>query len=254
MFLWLKRRWKARIIRRSSIKKSQWQKAFNALTLLNRLSRKEKIKLKKLAILFLYQKKLEAVGDLELNNFIRAVIALQACLPILNLGLDCYKGWVSVLLYPGAFSKLTKELDEFGVMHHYRVNLSGEAWQRGAVILSWQDALNHDLDNARNVVIHELAHKLDMQNGDANGFPPLHKEMSAQQWADEFNQAFSDFTLRLQQNLPTAIDAYAATSAAEFFAVFTEVFFVKPELIKESYPAVYKLLVCFYRQDPFKKS
>lgn len=31
------------------------------------------------------------------------LIAAQACLPILNLGLDYYRGWRSVILYPEGF-------------------------------------------------------------------------------------------------------------------------------------------------------
>ena len=30
-------------------------------------------------------------------------LAAQACLPILNLGLDFYEGWVGVVVYPGEF-------------------------------------------------------------------------------------------------------------------------------------------------------
>ena len=50
---------------------------------------------------------------------------------------------------------------------------SGESWLGGPVILSWEDAAAAEPDAGYNVVIHEFAHKLDMLNGDANGFPPL---------------------------------------------------------------------------------
>ena len=40
--------------------------------------------------------------------------------------------------------------------------------------------------NGYNVVVHEMAHKLDMQNGDANGFPPLHSGMCPSAWYDAF--------------------------------------------------------------------
>ncbi len=73
----------------------------------------------------------------------RVVIALQACLPILNLGLDWYDGWVSVIIYPGAYRKQSVEVDECGIVHQDMAHLSGESWQRGPVILSWQDTLNH---------------------------------------------------------------------------------------------------------------
>jgi Mlc titration factor MtfA (ptsG expression regulator) len=49
---------------------------------------------------------------------------------------------------------------------------SGEAWQQGPVILAWPGVLASGGWEGYNLVIHELAHKLDMLNGDANGMPP----------------------------------------------------------------------------------
>jgi MtfA peptidase len=254
MFQRLKAWWQERIVQRSQVTDKEWDEAFRSLHLLYRLNRQDETKLKRLAILFLHRKSLEVVGELQINTAMRLIIALQACLPILNLGLDWYDGWVSVVIYPGAFSKERKEIDEYGIEHLERAHLSGEAWQRGPVILSWNDVLHRgDLDG-RNVVIHEFAHKLDMRNGRANGFPPLHKGMPAQQWAQEFNNAYHDFLIKIQQDASIPIDHYAATSPAEFFAVLTELFFEKPEILKHYYPAIYDLLVRFYLQDPLKTS
>jgi Mlc titration factor MtfA (ptsG expression regulator) len=116
-----------------------------------------------------------------------------------------------------------------------------------------------------NVVIHEFAHKLDMRNGEPNGFPPLHAGMSAQAWKAAFSAAYDDFckrvdaTQRLSERraqivldeLP--IDPYAAESAGEFFAVGSEAFFETPELLEPAYPAVYEQLRLFYRQDPLAR-
>ena len=67
--------------------------------------------------------------------------------------------------YPGL------RLDEDGVVHDVREEASGEAWEHGPVILSWEDT---ELGGASpepgaqpyNVVVHEFAHKLDMLNGE----------------------------------------------------------------------------------------
>jgi len=250
MFQWLKKWRQERIVRGSSVSNDEWNDAFQNLSLLHRLSEQEKAKLKRLAILFLYYKTLEAVGELKLTTAMQLAIALQACLLVLNLGFDWYDGWVAVMIYPGPFSRQRKYIDEYGVEHIDRANLSGESWQRGPVVLSWNDSVHHSAIDGRNVVIHEFAHKLDMRNGKANGFPPLHKGMSAQRWAQAFNKAYSDFEHRLEEHHFIPIDPYAAESPAEFFAVFSELFFEKPVLIKEYYPAIYDLLVMFYRQDP----
>src|SRR5690625_6199183 len=69
----------------------------------------------------------------------RLALALQACLPILNLGLDYYRGWYSVVLYPTGFVVEHEYEDEYGTVHVGRGELVGEAWERGPVILSWED-------------------------------------------------------------------------------------------------------------------
>lgn len=250
MFRWLKEWWYERIIRRSEVTDSEWHYAFQNLTIVHRLSDQEKEKLRRLAILFLHYKSLEGVGDIHITNTQRVIIALQACLPILNLGLNWYDGWVSVIIYPGAYSHEQSDKDEYGVVHQGRENLSGESWERGPVILSWDDIVHRNKTDGNNLIIHELAHKLDMLNGSANGHPPLHTDMSIQQWAKVFNRAYADFNRRIELHDFIPIDHYAATSPAEFFAVFSEFFFENPGIIMEYYPDVYQLLVKFYRQNP----
>jgi Mlc titration factor MtfA (ptsG expression regulator) len=254
MFQRLNEWWQERIVRRSPITQAEWNDAFQQLPLLQRLDEQEKARLKRLAILFLYYKTLEGAGELEVTTSMELAISLQACLPILNLGLHWYDGWIAVILYPGAFSRESRVVDEYGVEHIGRTNLSGESWHRGPVVLSWDDALHHGGVDGRNVVIHEFAHKLDMRNGSANGFPPLHKGMSAPQWAEMFTKAYADLELRIEQHNPIPINHYASTSPGEFFAVFTELFFEKPETIREYYPDIYDLLVQFYHQDPMGTS
>lgn len=254
MFQWLKTWRQEYIVQHCSVNEIEWAEAFQNLPILHRLTAPEKAKLRRLAILFLHYKSLEGVDDFEVTLSMQLVIALQACLPILNLGLEWYDDWVSVVIYPGSFSRKSREIDEFGIEHLGRANLSGESWQRGPVVLSWHDILHHGEIDGRNVVIHEFAHKLDTQNGGANGFPPLHKNMSAQRWSEAFSHAYADFELRIQQHDPIPIDHYAATSPAEFFAVFSEVFFEKPLIIRQYYSEIYDLLVMFYRQDPLGSS
>ena len=91
------------------------------------------------------------------------IIAAQACVPVLKLGLNYYSGFIQVTVYPCAFWVVHNEMDEAGVIHRKRVLLSGESWSRGPVILSWQDILD-DMkhhDKGHNVIIHEFSHKID---------------------------------------------------------------------------------------------
>ena len=131
--------------------------------------------------------------------------------------------------------------------------MSGESWGHGTVVLSWADAQQAgQAKNGRgyNVVIHEFAHQIDMLNGDANGFPPLHADMNPEQWAKTFSAAYEHFCKRVDDWEETAIDEYAAESPAEFFAVISEAFFETPLAVRKEYPDVYAQLALFYRQDP----
>lgn len=253
MFSRLQRWWQARIIRRSPVSDAEWARAFAGLPLLTDLSESERRELRDLAILFLHDKTLTGAGGLEVSRDMALQIALQACLPVLRLGLDWYSRWSQVIVYPDSFVPRHSEVDEAGVVHEVRRPLEGESWQRGPVILSWRGASGAGTLDGANLVIHEFAHKLDMRTGTANGRPPLHRDMSPAQWARVLSAAFDDFRRRLDADEELPFDAYAAESPAEFFAVLSEVFFEWPEALHESYPAVYEQLRAFYRQDPLAR-
>ena len=149
-----------------------------------------------------------------------------------------------------------EEYDASGIVHETRRTLAGEAWRRGPVILSWSDAQpnSHSHGPASNVIIHEFAHKLDMLNGSANGMPPLHKNMVRKQWTESLSHAYKNLYQQIERHHHTSIDPYAAENPAEFFAVLSEVFFVKPALLNKLYPQVYRQLNLFYRQDTLRRA
>jgi len=199
----------------------------------------------------------------------RVEIAAQACILVLELGIEWYDGWTDVIVYPSQFMPEREEMDEAGVVHLTRDPMAGEAWLGGPVILSYEDVALAGDKHARvagyNVVIHEFAHKLDMRNGDANGFPPLHRGMDFKAWKGAFSAAYDDFRARVERadRMPErraqaaydalAMDPYASESPAEFFAVGSEAFFETPERLAPAYPAVYEQLALFYRQDPLAR-
>jgi MtfA peptidase len=204
-------------------------------------------KLRELALLFLAEKELSGARGLELTDVMRVSIAAQACTPILELGLDWYRGWHGIVVYPGDFRVRRQEVDEDGVVHEWEDDLAGEAMPGGPVVLSW-DALAHD--PAINVVIHEFAHKLDMLNGAADGVPPLHAGMDRRAWRAAFDEAYEGFCDAVDRGRDTWLDPYAAEHPSEFFAVISEAFFCEARETKRRYPDVYDQLAFFYRQDP----
>ncbi len=220
------------------------------LPILAGLSEVEQLKLRRLAALFLRDKIVEAAGGLVLDDAIRARVAVLACLPILGLDHGWYQGWRTVIVYPGSFARPRSEFDDIGVMHEWEDILAGESWEYGPVVLSWADVAASGHRDGYNVAIHEMAHKLDMLNGQPDGFPPLHKDMDRRVWAASFSAAYADFNARLDRSEDTEIDPYAAEEPGEFFAVFSEYFFELPHRVQAEYPDVYRELARFYRQDP----
>lgn len=248
------RQWRnQRIIRRSPITEEQWQQAFANLPILAGLTSEENASLRALAILFLHDKSLEGARGFIVTLPIALIIALQACLPILKLGLECYRGWYSVIVYRSGFSRPRVRMDEIGLEHHEQSQLAGESWQRGPVILAWDETEQAGIIDGHNLVIHEFAHKLDMQNGVANGFPPLHADMKHDDWVQAFTSGYQEFELRCQHGIFMDIDCYAASSPAEFFAVLSEVFFERPRILTQYYPEIYQQLRLYYRQDPLTR-
>lgn len=246
---WGLRAWRRnRVLRRVRLPAGLWRAVVARHPVFGGLPPEALERLRQLAILFRHEKQFSAAGGATLDEDLCLAIAAQACLPILELGLDWYRGWVSVIVYPAEFVPRHEYVDEAGVVHATRRPLSGESWPRGPVILSAADA--EASGGGFNVVIHELAHKLDMLNGAVDGFPPLHRGMSAGVWSTVFSEAYRDFGARVRAGFSGAIDPYAAESPGEFFAVLSEVFFEIPWELKGYYPAVYDQLAAFYRQDP----
>lgn len=217
------------------------------------LGTEERARLRKLAAELLADKTFSGAAGAEVDEYMATVIAGLAALPVLNLGYGWYKGWQEIVVYPGEFVHEGEHMDEDGVVHHVRHVRSGEAMEGGPMVLSWDDVAASGGGDGYNVVIHEFAHKLDMKNGEANGRPPLHPDMSSDAWARAFGEAYADLCRQVDAGLETAVDAYASESPAEFFAVLTEYFFEAPAILHGCYPAVYEQLRLFYRQNPLKR-
>jgi Mlc titration factor MtfA (ptsG expression regulator) len=235
-------------IERIQVSDDQWAAAEAGLPFLGHLDADGHQRLRELARAFLAEKEWSAAQDLVLTPAIQLSITLQACLPILNLGLDHYRGWVGIVVYPGDFVIQRSVMDEDGVVHEYADPVLGEAWEGGPVLISWFDD-PEDADGV-NVVIHEFAHKLDMGNGAVDGFPRLPADMSRRDWVAAFEPAYQNFCTRVDSGEDTLLDPYAAEHPAEFFAVMSEAFFETPGVLYDEYPAVYEQLRRFYRQDP----
>jgi Mlc titration factor MtfA (ptsG expression regulator) len=249
---WLKNWKRRRVLARHSIDDALWRRALHHLPFLRGLSADEERRLREFAIVFLAEKQLTPVRGLALSDDDRIEIALQACLPVLELGLHWYDGWVGVVVHPSDFRVQRTETDEDGVHHEWDDELAGESWPGGPVVLSWEalDDSGSVAEGGANVVIHEFAHMLDMQTGEADGVPPLPSREARERWIEVFDAEFDRFCKDVDAGRETVLDPYAAEHEAEFFAVASEAFFESPNALKREYAKLYDLFTGFYRQDP----
>jgi Mlc titration factor MtfA (ptsG expression regulator) len=244
------------ILHRHAIPLDQWLEATENLPVIKGLTAVEKAHLRELTTLFLHEKNFIGVQELPLTDAMCLIIAVQACLPVLRLGLGCLAGWADIVVYPGAFRVSREDRDAAGVVHHEEHDLIGESWSRGPVIVSWDD-IEWDMQEHKsgcNVVIHEIAHKLDMLNGPADGFPPLHYGMAVAEWTAKLSEAYESLVRRVEHHHRICINPYAATSPAEFFAVISEYFFCAPETLHTHFADVYRQLQLYYRQNPLLRA
>lgn len=252
---WFKRWQTYRILKKHAIPDQLWLQTTGQLVLVKPLNAVEKSRLRVLSTLFIHEKEFSGAQGLQLMPGMKVVIAAQACLAVLNLGLQSFAGWHEIILYPDAFMVNRQHQDESGLVTSENKTLSGEAWDQGPVILSWaeveSDSFQHRPGN--NVVIHEFAHKLDMLNGRANGMPPLHPNMPIEAWTESLSEAYQRLTDRVALDQHAMINAYATTNPAEFFAVICEYFFTAPDILLQRYPDVYSQLKHYFRQDPLRR-
>jgi Mlc titration factor MtfA (ptsG expression regulator) len=252
-----------RALRKYAIDDALWQTTLDRLPFFGHLNSEDRVRLREYTTLFIAEKEFSTAHDLPLTDAMIVAIAVQACLPVLNLSLELYRGWVGVIVYPGEFVIRKTVEDEDGVVHEIEHDASGEAWEGGPVVLSWEDAQMTDGADAYNVVIHEFAHKIDMLNGEADGHPPLyrrwHAPLDSSAWNDVFDHAYDHFCAQIDAVPPrrwnrfereSLIDPYAADHPSEFFAVCSEALFVQPAAFERAYPELYRLLARYYRQDP----
>ncbi len=202
---------------------------------------------------FLKRKEFTGVNGLVVTDAMAVAIAAQACLPVLHLGLRWYDGFTGIVVHPGPMVAQREVTDHTGVVHRYREVLQGEAMQDGPVTLSWEhvEAAGASAEGGHNLVIHEFVHKIDMRDGEADGCPPLATRRSQSDWHETMQPAYDAFcekvamAQRFGAEAPW-LDAYGATSPAEFFAVTSEAYFVNRERFTLEFPALTVLFDKFF--------
>lgn len=243
---------------RHPLPREAWQEACHRLPLLSSLAADDAERLGERAWSFVRRKRLSLPDDEAFDLAARLGLAAQACL--LTLGWrdseanEAFDNVHEVLVMPDAFRRHVSEMDEAGVVHEYEDERVGETWFQGPVVISLADLAESGDWNGFNVVIHEFAHKLDMSNSlDADGFPPLPRDIDPREWHRIFTAVWDDLQAHLAHGRPTPIDDYAASHPGECFAVCCELFFTAPDQLHDAYPELYALLGRYFAQDPLSR-
>lgn len=201
---------------------------------------------------FLSEKQFHGCNGLEITEDHKLFIAAQACLLIINKPFEHFDALHTLLIYPSAFIVKRHQLSADGTIVENRNINTGEAWQTGKIILSWDDAYSGmiNITDGHNVVFHEFSHILDFTNGSANGAPFLQHAKNYEQWSRTFSSAYNRLQQSVSNHQKNIFDPYGATNPGEFFAVASELFFEKSQLFQNHEPELYEQLVQYYVVDP----
>lgn len=200
---------------------------------------------------FLKEKQFIGCLGLQITEEIKVTIAAIACLLLFGDRKTYFPNLRSVLVYPHAYIVNELIMNSY-VLEERRVARLGESWTRDQLVLSWeqiqQDVLNWK--DGHNVILHEFAHQLDQEDGQAEGVPILPRVLDYEVWKQVMSAEYLQLCDRVENGQKTVLDNYGATSPAEFFAVATETFFEKPKQLNQKHEVLYELLQRYYRLDP----
>ena len=205
----------------------------------------------------LAEKNFEGCAGQEITDEVRVTIASQACLLLLHRKTDYFPRLLTILVYPTVYSAQEERPITAEIWEEGKAFRSGEtARTMGSMVLAW-DAVKSgaaDPSDAKNVVLHEFAHQLDYENFAADGAPALATRKQQLSWQNVMRTEFASLRAAEETGIPTLLDTYGATNAAEFFAVSTEAFFERPVMLRAQHPRLYAELQQYFRQDPVEFS
>ena len=202
---------------------------------------------------FLTVKEFRGVG-IGVTEEMRVGIAFYACLMVRGIPGECFDALQTLLIYPEpVWAEQVRE--EGGIVSREEALLDGQS-SGDTLVFAWSE-VEYEIyhHTPRNVVIHELAHVLDFEEGWVDGVPEL-PPGEAQAWAEVNRRHFLRLRVRAEEALESAdlgeyewIGEYAATSEVEFFAVLSERYFQVPRRLRESFPDLYGVYREYYGLD-----
>ncbi len=252
IFSWLRRR-RRRALLREPVPDRWFDIVSNNVHQYEALSAGERARLFDDVRILVAEKNWEGCGGLAINDEVKVTIAAAASLLLLGFENEYFDAVQSILVYPDAYVAPGHSIAKGGLVLEGDSHREGEAWYRGPVILSWADTLAGGRGHTPgyNLVLHEFAHQLDMQNGRiVDGTPPLSSRTEYDRWQQVIQCESERLERDCARDRPTLLDCYGLASLGEFFAVSTECFFERPREMQREHPELYQILRDYYRQNP----
>ena len=201
-------------------------------------------------------KRWEAAAGFTLDDEVRTVLAAQAAVLLLGLERDQFQLVTTFVVHPTTTHTIGERPGHIeGTYTDDPMDIDGLAEDvRGPVLIAWDaaaDAARHP-SRGYDVVVHELAHKLDMLDGLVDGTPLLPPGPARDRWIDVCTEVFDAMGEDDESRPP--LDPYGAEDVGEFFAVATEAFVCHPVELQADEPDLYEILRDFYGQDPAERA
>jgi Mlc titration factor MtfA (ptsG expression regulator) len=205
-----------------------------------RLSDDEKVQFRKDVAWFLQHTDITGV-EIEVSETDRHLVAASAVIPIFHFPYWHFYDLDEVLIYSGPinFEFETNATDS------QILGMVGTGKMEGKMALSIK-ALHHGFSNKtdkHNTAVHEFVHLLDKADGRIDGLP---KALMTQPFALPWLQLIRHKMENVKSG-NSDIDEYAGLNLAEFFAVSSEYFFERPELLKIKHPDLYQYMDQMFR-------
>lgn len=196
---------------------------------------------------FLSSVRITGVGT-EVEDIDRVLIGASAIIPIFAFPDWEYINLHEILLYPETFNEQFEQTgNDRAVM-----GMIGSGAMNHVMILS-KHALREGFSNKtdkNNTALHEFVHLIDKTDGDTDGIPEVFlQHQYILPWVEMMRKNIKDI---MQDR--SDINPYGATNQAEFFAVVSEYFFERPDLMQRKHPELYNMLEAIFKKDEVDNS
>lgn len=175
----------------------------------------------------------------EIDNIL---IAASAIIPIFGFPDWEYINLHEVLIYPDSFDESFRQEGT----NRNTLGVVGTGAYQNIMILSKQELRNDFMNKSGkdNTAIHEFVHLIDKTDGAVDGVPEfLLSKKYVMPWLNLMQKEIKDIVTGRSD-----INPYGGTDPAEFFAVVSEYFFERPDLLEEKHPELYMLLLKIFKR------